>query len=126
MRFLVVILCKLCVASAVYAQSEGDTLRYTIDDRLTPEGTTIPSADITRWHPEDVTIDWHSARPAISMTSFYDGVSQEPPKRRFIILPNNTLEAWGRVNVSNGQAQNWGVFPNSYLDARTLSFPIPR
>lgn len=29
----------------------------------------------------------------------------------------------GSVGFSNGQAQNWGSFPNAYLDARTLSFP---
>ncbi len=27
------------------------------------------------------------------------------------------------VGISNGQASNWGEFPNAYLDARTLSFP---
>ncbi len=48
-------------------------------------------------------------------------------------LPNR-VEVFGagfvivspRVTISNGSAYNWGPYPNSFLDARTLSFPAPR
>jgi hypothetical protein len=108
------------------AQDERDTLRYKIDVQGGADTLTFPAPDIRTWHPEDATIDYHSVRPLISMTSLVTGMHREQPERIFVILPNNTLEAWGRVNVSNGQAWNWGQFPNSYLDARTLSFPAPR
>lgn len=26
---------------------------------------------------------------------------------------------------SNGQAQNWSVYPDGYIDARTISLPVP-
>ena len=28
--------------------------------------------------------------------------------------------------ISNGQAWNWGAYPDAFLDARTLSMPLPR
>lgn len=126
MRVLVAILSLLCVSIGAFAQGESDTVRYRIDDRRAFDTLKYSTPDIRTWRPEDPTIDHHSTHPMISMTSLVTGMHRERPERVFVILPNNTLEAWGRVNVSNGQAQNWGPFPNSYLDARTLSFPPPR
>ena len=126
MRFWVAIFATLCSATATFAQSEGDSTRYSIRIDQIADTAAFVAPDIRTWHPSDASIDWHSPQPKISMTSPYTTGRRELPSRVFIILPNNTLEAWGRVNISNGQAQNWGPFPNSYLDARTLSFPIPR
>lgn len=126
MKTIVVMLCTLGLCLCLYAQNEEDTLRYKIEIRRGFDTLTYSVPDIRTWHPEDATIDRHSVRPMISMTSLVTGMHREIPERVFVILPNNTLEAWGRVNVSNGQAWNWGPFPNSYLDARTLSFPAPR
>lgn len=80
--------------------------------------------DIETWQTEAEFIDNMFRNPSVSMTSTVELVRQDLPKR-IIVLPNNTLRLW-RVNVSNGSAGNWGSFPNSYLDARTLSFPAPR
>lgn len=126
MKAWIAIVVAMVLGSSAWAQEERDTLRYKIDTRGGLDTLTYSTPDIRTWHPEDVTIDRHSVRPMISMTSLATGLRKEQPERVFIILPNNTLEAWGRVNVSNGQAWNWGPFPNSYLDARTLSFPAPR
>ena len=126
MKFWVAIFATLCSVTATFAQSEGDSLRYKINPNQAADSATFIVPDIRTWHPSDPSVDWHSTQPKISMTSPYAEGRRELPSRVFIILPNNTLEAWGRVNVSNGQAQNWGPYPNSYLDARTLSFPIPR
>ncbi len=128
MKTIVATICALGISLCLYAQNEVDTLRYKIDlgPREGVETSTYTMPDINTWRPEDATIDRHSVRPMISMTSLVTGMHREQPERVFVILPNNTLEAWGRVNVSNGQAWNWGPFPNSYLDARTLSFPAPR
>ena len=127
MRRWITILAVLGVGLSAFAQQEkGDSLRYraNVQDGVDTLTYTIP--DIKTWHPEDVTIDRYSITPLVSMTSLVTGMRRGQPERVFIILPNNTLEAWGRVNVSNGQAWNWGPYPNSYLDARTLSFPAPR
>ena len=47
---------------------------------------------------------------------------------RIAVLDNNTLRLNRRIRLelSNGQAWNWGSFPDAFLDARTLSFPMPR
>lgn len=126
MRFWFAIVVMLGVSLSGFAQEERDTLRYRIDNKEGLDTRAYTAPDIRTWRPEDPTIGRHSATPLISMTSLVTGMRRERPERVFVILPNNTLEAWGRVNVSNGQAQNWGPFPNSYLDARTLSFPVPR
>ena len=42
------------------------------------------------------------------------------------VTENNSLRLIPHITLSNGQAWNWGAFPDSYLDARTLSFPMPR
>lgn len=44
---------------------------------------------------------------------------------RVMVLDNNTLRLGSRFGLSNGQAWNWGPYPDSFLDARTLSFPMP-
>lgn len=125
-RWIVILVAVSVTAVSASAQGELDTLRYRIDVQNGLDTMIYTPADIRTWRPSDATIDRHSAHPLISMTSLVTGMRRELPERVFVIMPNNTLEAWGRVNVSNGQAQNWGPYPNSYLDARTLSFPVPR
>lgn len=44
-----------------------------------------------------------------------------------IDVPSNTprriaTSLW----ISNGQAWNWGAYPDAFLDARTISVPLPR
>jgi hypothetical protein len=60
------------------------------------------------------------------------------PVEHVIEFRANGWEQWlldGRVHLSNGQAFNWrygrivwgdgAIYPGSYRDARTLSFPLP-
>ncbi len=42
------------------------------------------------------------------------------------VLNNISLQIGGYVNLTNGQAWLWSPYPNGYLDARTLSLPLPR
>ena len=130
MRFFIALIVALtALLSAVVtapAQSEADTLRYRIEVRSAADTMKYAAPDIGTWNPEGGVPDGMPVSPAVSMTSIISPLRKQLPSRVFVILPNNTLEVWGRVNVSNGQAQNWGPFPNSYLDARTLSFPVPR
>lgn len=126
MKFWIAISVLLGVSFCSLAQNEGDTLRYRIDARVGSDTLSYPIPDIHTWRPDDVTIAPSETLPRVSMTSYMQGLRRELPSRVFIVLPNNTLEAWGRINVSNGQAWNWGPLPGSLLDARTLSFPAPR
>ncbi len=64
-------------------------------------------------------------RPSVTMSSIVN-VYNKPMPRRVVVLDNNTLRVLRHIDISNGQASNWGDFPNSFLDARTLSFPVPR
>lgn len=64
-------------------------------------------------------------RPVVSMTSII-AIPYESLPSRVTVLNDNTLRVTPHLTISNGQAWNWGIFPDSYLDARTLSFPLPR
>lgn len=64
-------------------------------------------------------------RPAVSMTSIVVVGPEEMPKR-ISVLDNNTLRLTPHFTIGNGQAWNWSPYPDAYLDARTLSFPLPR
>jgi hypothetical protein len=44
--------------------------------------------------------------------------------RRIDIVPYKVRSGW--FSISNGQAQNWSPYLDGHLDARTLSFPVPR
>ncbi len=45
---------------------------------------------------------------------------------RICVINNISLQIGGYVNLTNGQAWIWSPYPNGYLDARTLSMPLPR
>lgn len=64
--------------------------------------------------------------PAVTMSSAAGVYAEHESGKtaRAIVLPNNTLNIW-HINISNGSAGNWGSYPGSLLDARTLSFPTP-
>ncbi len=65
-----------------------------------------------------------SVRPAVPMTSVVVILREHLPVRT-MILRNNTLRIGRYVILSNGQAENWGPYPSGYLDARTISLPLP-
>ena len=98
-----------------------DTVRHT-----TP-GFTLPDslAHMSPWKPDYRTMAPIRTKPAVSMTSVVV-IQRENLPSRVTVIDNNTLRLGPHFNLSNGQAWNWGPFPNAYLDARTLSFPMPR
>lgn len=52
---------------------------------------------------------------------------RNPNAQTALVFDNNVLRLRrGNVGLSNGQAGNWSPYPDGYLDARTLSFPMPR
>ncbi len=77
------------------------------------------------WRPDYETMEPLEIQPAVSMTSLVlVPMNNLPSKVR--VTENNSLRLIPHITLSNGQAWNWGAFPDSYLDARTLSFPMPR
>lgn len=59
--------------------------------------------------------------PVVSMSSLMK-MRAKYAMRKIDIIPYQVRSSW--FTISNGQAQNWGPYPDSYLDARTLSFPF--
>lgn len=95
--------------------------------RRTTPGFTLPDslAHLSPWKPDYRTMAPIRTKPAVSMTSVVV-IQRENLPSRVTVIDNNTLRLGPHFNLSNGQAWNWGPFPNAYLDARTLSFPMAR
>ena len=93
--------------------------------RHTTQGFTLPDslAHMSPWRPEYQTMSPVRTQPKISMTSIVE-IQRENLPSRVTVIDNNTLRLGPHFNVSNGQAWNWSPFPDAYLDARTLSFPM--
>ena len=64
MKFWVAIFATLCTVTATFAQSEGDSLRYTINHNQAADSAAFVVPDIRTWHPSDASIDGtrHSLR----------------------------------------------------------------
>lgn len=96
-----------------------------VDSEAIPAEHPEAAPDIELWLPPELFAEEvkETLFPAVSMSSVmkYD---RENAPRRIFILPNNTLALW-RITISNGSAGNWGPPPANFLDARTLSFPVP-
>lgn len=63
------------------------------------------------------------ARPVVPMSSVVVIAPEQLP-RRVRVIDNMTLLG-PHFMLSNGQAWNWGPYPDSFLDARTISLPMP-
>lgn len=82
-------------------------------------------AHMSPWQPDYATMDPTTVKPTVSMTSVVV-IRKENLPERVTVIDNNTLRLGSHFNLSNGQAWNWSPFPDAYLDARTLSFPMRR
>lgn len=115
--------CLVLVTLTVEAQEmKIDTMRrhkLTVDTSLSKaihQDTRIKSRD---WLSEA------KKKPLSTMSSLIV-VTDENLGKSIKVLQNNTLRLDRFINISNGQAWNYSPFPNGYLDARTLSMPLPR
>lgn len=98
-----------------------------VDTARIEKGFTPPDslAHMSPWQPDYRTMEPVRAKPSVSMTSVVV-IPENALPARVTVIDNNTLRLGGHFNLSNGQAWNWSPFPDAYLDARTLSFPMPR
>ena len=90
-------------------------------------GRCVPDslAHMSPWKTDFRTAAPMKVKPAVSMTSVVV-IQKENLPSRVTVIDNNSLRLGSHFNLSNGQAWNWSPFPDAFLDARTLSFPMPR
>ena len=95
------------------------------------------SLRVYKWIPGTVVVDGHILepvplhKPEMERWSMPRQQQVTPIERDFV---RRLTSGW--LAVPNGQASNWeygrriwgvgSIYPGSYLDARTLSFPLPR
>ena len=134
MRKMLLAAAALAVALAASAQEpkfdfRRDSTRtsgFTLPDSLRVEMSVPDSlAHMSPWKTDFRTAAPMKVKPAVSMTSVVV-IQKENLPSRITVIDNNTLRLGQHFNLSNGQAWNWSPFPDAFLDARTLSFPMPR
>ena len=76
------------------------------------------------WQPDYRSMAPLPVQPVVSLSSVV-ALRGGPPPRPVRGADNMTLLGPHFV-LSNGQAWNWGPYPDSFLDARTISLPMPR
>ena len=87
--------------------------------------------DITKWLPIEKFAEEMRATESQKYQPRTFTTTMVIPKKqpRFVVVSpdNNTVKFGKNFSISNGNAGNWGVpYPSAFLDARTLSFPVPR
>ena len=82
-------------------------------------------AHLSPWKPDYRAEGKMKVKPSVTMTSVVV-IQKENLPSRVTVIDNNTLRLGRHFTISNGQAWNWSPFPDAFLDARTLSFPMPR
>lgn len=124
MRKMLFAAVALVVALAASAQEPKFDFKR---DTTRLPGFTLPDsvAHLSPWKPDYRTMAPIRTKPTVSMTSVVV-IQKENLPSRVTVIDNNTLRLGGHFTLSNGQAWNWSPFPDAYLDARTLSFPMPR
>lgn len=103
-----------------FRSPDRDSLRF---KRLRPsEGIQFPAAV----RPDYAVMAPLPTRGAAALPEVF--LPRKSLPGRISLLNNNTLRLNRRIRLelSNGQAGNWSAYPDAFLDARTLSFPLPR
>ena len=88
--------------------------------KMLPDSVQIKAPSL---YPADYFSPSTTMTPVISMSSLME-IRTKYALRRIDIVPYKIRSGW--FSISNGQAQNWSPYPDGHLDARTLSFPLPR
>ena len=124
MRKMLLAAAALAVALAASAQEPKFDFRR---DSTRTSGFTLPDslAHMSPWKTDFRTAAPMKVKPAVSMTSVVV-IHKENLPSRVTVIDNNTLRLGRHFTISNGQAWNNGSFPDAFLDARTISVPLPR
>lgn len=126
MRKMLLTALALVFALAASAQEPKFDFRRDTLRPVTPAFTLPDSlAHLSPWKPDYKTMSPIRTKPSVSMTSVVV-IQKENLPSRVTVLDNNTLRLTPHLTISVGQAWSWGPFLDSYLDARTISLPMPR
>lgn len=127
MKKAIVAVFGLLFALNLQAQEPSKFKFEPVDTARIEKGFTPPDslAHMSPWRPDFRTTKPMPVQPTVSMTSVVIIPENKLPSR-VTVINNNTLRMGSHFNISNGQAWNGSPFPDAYLDARTLSFPMPR
>ena len=117
----------LCTQRAAAQEFLHEELRFSIPDSLSSfsrRGADSLSFAPHAFAPEAAPpVAWHPALREPLLPSVRRNRDGLPEHIR--VINNIILQLGGYVNLTNGQAWIWGPPPGSYLDARTLSLPLP-
>ena len=125
MKRMFILAAALLAALAISAQEPNkfglkkpDSLRnkFELPDSL---------AHLSPWKPDYRAEGRMKVKPSVTMTSVVV-IHKENLPSRVTVIDNNTLRLGRHFTISNGQAWNNGSFPDAFLDARTISVPLPR
>ena len=131
MFVMAVALCATLVLSAQEHRKLGlmrsdSTRKYELPDSLRAKFELPDSlAHMSPWKPDYRVEGPMKVKPSVSMTSVVV-IQKENLPARITVIDNNTLRLGRHFIISNGQAWNNGSFPDAFLDARTISMPLPR
>lgn len=131
MKRLFGLLIALVTGLAVWAQ-EADTIHLSTAERAHRRhylDSLLRLPDFELVYPPSHTLSPPlQPPPAVPIAPYTPhGFVQHPIRlRRVTVLNNLSLQIGGSIRITNGQAWLWSSYPNGYLDARTLSFPLPR
>lgn len=125
MRKTMLAVLALSAALTVAAQEPKFELPRRDSSRLPSFRLPDSLAHMSPWKPDYSTMEPLKVKPSVSMSSVVV-IQRENLPARVTVIDNNSLRLGRHFNLSNGQAWNWSPFPDAYLDARTLSFPMPR
>lgn len=125
---------RILFAAALFATLAAAAQEPTLPTRRTSRRDSLPAARLPLSDTMETMIPWQSdyrymepleTHPVVSMSSLME-VFREHLPARVTVLDNNMLRLSRRFLLSNGQAWNHGPYPDAFLDARTLSMPLPR
>ena len=120
------LLAAVALAVAVAASAQEPKFDFKRDTTRT-SGFALPDslAHMSPWKPDYKTMAPVKTKPTVSMTSVVV-IQKENLPSRITVIDNTPLRLGPHFTLSNGQAWNWRPYPDAYLDARTLAFPMPR
>ena len=76
------------------------------------------------WQPDYRSMEPLPVQPVVSRSSVVARREEQHP--RPVRVVDNMMILDPHLVLPKGQAWNWGPYPDSFLDARTISLPMPR
>ncbi len=125
MKWLLILLMASAVAATTFAQE----LKVPITTEPTPSITSEFSVgegyeQMIQWEASPATMRPDRELPEVKLSEIaFDEFDAKP---KGVVLTEKSLLIGRYIYISNGQAGNNGPYPDSYLDARTISLPLPR